>query len=595
VKFLFHGLGWRVFLAFSTLLIALVLTLSFLGLKFAQKMFTDSASNEVRVLSVVISEQIEKYLKRVETDLRILSAGGSQIDRALTGPNPNLNALENILKLKKANSQNYKNLAIFDLEGRCIVSTHEAWVGKTAKREAFFIGGLKRRGYVDIFDNDEEEKSLLLALPINEGMDPHGVLTAQIKLSVLYDLIGKKIGLQGSNEAYLFDSAFRLISPETGVAEEGRVQALLSSPLISHLHDSFWVGKYQNHSSQPVLGTATEIMGRPWYLVVEKEFSEIENQLVPIRKALWTTTAVLLVALILISILLTQSITRPLRALVSEARRIASGDWHRSIAVPSGLDEITFLSQEFDKMRAQNAASQGRLIEKLEESERLAAIGTLASSLAHEIRNPLNALSLQLAKYERSATKNAEWQKFSSSMRGEIARLDKLVSDILDYARPLKLELESRNFKKLFDEIINIYGPVLESQKIFWKYDSRISEDFQMKCDANKMKQAILNLIKNSMEAMEAGGEIIFNAETLDKAGRQWLKFTVSDSGSGFPEEIQSRLFDLFFTTKDKGTGLGLSMVRKIIDAHGGEIKIERRQPKGTSVTVFLPAMGNQE
>jgi hypothetical protein len=123
VKFLFHGLGWRVFLAFSTLLIALVLTLSFLGLKFAQKMFTDSASNEVRVLSVVISEQIEKYLKRVETDLRILSAGGSQIDRALTGPNPNLNALENILKLKKANSQNYKNLAIFDLEGRCIGST----------------------------------------------------------------------------------------------------------------------------------------------------------------------------------------------------------------------------------------------------------------------------------------------------------------------------------------------------------------------------------------------------------------------------------------------------------------------------------------
>jgi two-component system sensor histidine kinase HydH len=91
------------------------------------------------------------------------------------------------------------------------------------------------------------------------------------------------------------------------------------------------------------------------------------------------------------------------------------------------------------------------------------------------------------------------------------------------------------------------------------------------------------------MEAIEAGGEIIFNAETFDKAGRQWLKFTVSDSGAGFPQEIQSRLFDLFFTTKDKGTGLGLSMVRKIIDAHGGEIKIERRQPKGTSVTVFLP------
>ncbi len=595
MRSIFRGIGWRIFLSFSTLLIVLVLVLSFLSLKFAQKTATDSAANEVRVLSVTLSEQIEKYLKRVETDLKILGAGGGTLDREMRKDRPGLKHMRDTLLFRRNNSATFKDLAIFDLSGNCIVSTDPAWVGLSAQREPFFINGLKRFGYVEIFENRSFEKSLLVTIPINEGMDPQGVLVAQLKLSVLYDLIGKKIGVGGTTEALLLDSKLRLISSEVGEDEASLEKSVAQSPLIQHLQDEFFVEMYKNHHGVQVLGTVTKVPGRQWYLILEKEYSQVEKQVNVVRRALFTATIVLLLALIFITIVLTNSITRPLQILVEEAQKIAAGDFSQPIHVPSGLDEITFLSREFEMMRARISASQGKLIEQLEESEerriendRLAAIGTLASSLAHEIRNPLNALSLLLSQLERTVQMDDTKARVPRSMRTEIARLDRLVSDILDYAKPLKLELEAVNLKNFFEDLLDFYKPVLDQKNISIASNSLVDSnlDLNLKVDLNKFKQAFVNLIQNAIEAMPKGGELKVSWRTE----KNRVEISVQDSGTGIAEDIQRRLFDLFFTTKETGTGLGLSTVRKIITAHGGTISIEKAKPKGTIVRILFPS-----
>jgi signal transduction histidine kinase len=283
------------------------------------------------------------------------------------------------------------------------------------------------------------------------------------------------------------------------------------------------------------------------------------------------------------------------------ARRIAAGDLSLPVVVPPTNDEISFLAAEFDRMRARVAASQGRLIEQLEESEqrrleseRLAAIGTLASSLAHEIRNPLNAVSLLLAQLERSKQPDEQKRPFQGQdgtgrqmfddMRAELGRLDRLVSDILDYARPIQLQKETININAFMESIATFYKGLFETKHIVFKLQVP-SRSTELSGDRDKLRQAFVNVIKNAVEAMPQGGRLDVVVEILDRG----VRFTIRDSGVGIDPTTKGRLFDLFFTTKEQGTGLGLSMVKKIIDAHGGKIDIQSSPGQGTTISFNLP------
>jgi signal transduction histidine kinase len=363
---------------------------------------------------------------------------------------------------------------------------------------------------------------------------------------------------------------------------------MISTPLAQHLQDEFWVGEYRNYKGAEVLGTVVRLGGNRWYLVVERDFEEVLEQVSKVKQALFASTLGVLFVLIIVTIILTTSITKPLLRLVESARRIAAGELSNPVIMTKGSDEIAFLAAEFDRMRGRIAASQGRLIEQLEESEqrrleseRLAAIGTLASSLAHEIRNPLNGLSLLLSQLERSKQSDEQKLKMIDEMREEIGRLDRLVSDILDYARPLQLQKEKVGLKSFTENIINFYNGVFEEKNIQLKLNFP-EDEIEVELDRDKFRQAFVNLIQNAIEAIGQGGLLSFSIELFDRG----VRWTIKDSGMGMDQKSQSRLFDLFFTTKERGTGLGLSVVKKIIDAHGGKIEVNSAPKKGTEIKV---------
>ena len=219
-------------------------------------------------------------------------------------------------------------------------------------------------------------------------------------------------------------------------------------------------------------------------------------------------------------------------------------------------------------------------------AERLAAVGTLAAGLAHEVRNPLNSASLQLAVLERRLARGETGDKaiaVTRIIKGEIDRLDRLVKDFLAFAKPAPLDRRPVDVGALLASVAELIGPETEAARVAVEIEA--TPDLPRAAgDAERLRQVLLNLTRNAVEAMhERGGTLTLRA----KPAREVLEIDVEDDGPGFPSELP--VFDAFFTTKDQGTGLGLSLVHRIISDHGGTIRVASR-PGRTCFTFTLPA-----
>src|SRR5262249_19323244 len=158
--------------------------------------------NELRVLSVTLAEQLHRYMRRIETGMKGLSASGSVIDLELEKENPSARRLNKFLDLKLSQLPVFESFSLFNTAGLCISSTDPEWRNLPGPREIFFINGLKHFSFSEIFENQDKDRILLVSMPVNEGPDPHGVLVGGVKLSLLYELMGQQLGLTGS-EAFL--------------------------------------------------------------------------------------------------------------------------------------------------------------------------------------------------------------------------------------------------------------------------------------------------------------------------------------------------------------------------------------------------------
>lgn len=217
-------------------------------------------------------------------------------------------------------------------------------------------------------------------------------------------------------------------------------------------------------------------------------------------------------------------------------------------------------------------------------SERLAAVGTMAAGLAHEVRNPLNSAALQLAVLERRLERGETGDRAISIARiikTEIDRLDRLVRDFLAFAKPRPFDPRPVELPALLAGVAELIGPETEAARI----SVRIAADPALPPaagDAERLRQVLLNLTRNAVEAMQGSGGTL----TLRARQRQdLLEVDVEDDGPGFPDELP--VFDAFFTTKDQGTGLGLSLVHRIVADHQGTIAVESR-PGRTCFTFTL-------
>jgi len=226
--------------------------------------------------------------------------------------------------------------------------------------------------------------------------------------------------------------------------------------------------------------------------------------------------------------------------------------------------------------------------EEAKRAERLSTLGNLAAGVAHEIRNPLNAISIaaQRLKNEFVPEKDKEqYANFTQTILKEIKRLDQTINQFLSLAKAQKLNLVSTDIGSFVSEVVSLMEIEAKEKGII--IEKEIEDNFQIRMDREEMKKALVNIILNGIQAMSSGGKMNISAN-LDNSGREYI-IKVKDTGPGISEENLSKIFQPYFTTKEKGTGLGLAIAYRIINDHKGKIEVESRAGKGTTFTVRLP------
>ena len=226
------------------------------------------------------------------------------------------------------------------------------------------------------------------------------------------------------------------------------------------------------------------------------------------------------------------------------------------------------------------------LTDQLIRADRLAAMGELTAGVAHEVRNPLGIIKASVQLVEESGGDPGRTAEVMRIIRQEIDRLDRVIKVLLDFGRPSSPTLMTIDVRAVLDDVVLFTSRFAgqASVEIETTYDR---EDLTVFADADQLKQVLVNLVSNAVQAMgETGGTIKLRAW----GDREYVYISVADNGPGMEPEVVEKVFDPFFSTRDAGTGLGLTIVHRIIDQHGGRIEVNSMPGRGTTFTVVLPA-----
>ena len=222
--------------------------------------------------------------------------------------------------------------------------------------------------------------------------------------------------------------------------------------------------------------------------------------------------------------------------------------------------------------------------------EKMSALGRLASSVAHEIGNPLGAIDIQLQLLQEDFASNDELAdkvlRRLEIARTEMRRLDGIVQNFLRFSRPPALHLKQALPNDMLHHIRDLVAPEAREQGIDLSCDLDNALPI-IEADENQLSQSLLNILINAFQAVESAGRVHFAART--EAGDVLIE--ISDDGQGIPSDDLERIFEFYYTTKDQGTGLGLSIAQRVIHQHGGSLLVESREGEGTSIVIRLPGM----
>jgi two-component system sensor histidine kinase HydH len=226
-----------------------------------------------------------------------------------------------------------------------------------------------------------------------------------------------------------------------------------------------------------------------------------------------------------------------------------------------------------------------RLQQEVERTKRLASLGSLAAGVAHEIRNPLSSVK-GFATYFRDKQDNPQDRDTATTMIQEVERLDRVIGQLLEFARPSTLRIKPVRIADLIQHSLKLIDGDARAKEIEIK--SEVPANLpDVPIDADRMSQVLLNLYLNSLQAMDAQG--ILEVKVTRDETRKLTTIIVADNGGGIDPADQEHIFDPYFTTKPDGTGLGLAIVHKIIDAHHGTVKVRSKPGLGTTITLILP------
>lgn len=345
---------------------------------------------------------------------------------------------------------------------------------------------------------------------------------------------------------------------------------------------------------------------------------EMDKEIDVARNQIFLSNVLSIIAIsTIIAIIFMNLIGRPVRELIKGPRKVAAGDLDYKIPISTD-DEMGYLAQSFnimtENLKTANEEIQ-ELIKNLEfkvaertkelneaqfqliQSEKLAAVGKIAATVAHEINNPLSGvftyIKLMQRKIEEGNHGTGDIERFSeflSSMSKEVERTRSIVRDLLDFTRPKEPVRKSTDINKVIEESAKLISNEFKIRNI--EVEKELGPLPEIMVDPSQIQQVFVDTMVNSCEAMEEGGTITIRSYYHSPS--RTVVVEIADTGVGISPENLSKIFDPFFSTKTKGTGLGLSVIYGIVTRHEGKVEVESEVGVGTLVRIRLPAAGEQ-
>ena len=414
-----------------------------------------------------------------------------------------------------------------------------------------------------------------------------GVVAFQIDMYPVYKLIQDATGLEKTGETLvvrkegdhiLFLNSLRH-DPDAALKRRTYFGDKTSIPAQESISGRIGSGIVRDYRNEKVLSAWRYIPTLGWGIVAKIDLQEVLAPVIELRNKIVIFCLVIIILVMIVSLAIARSISRPIHMLHKGAEIIGSGNLDYKIGIGT-KDEIGQLSRAFDQMAENLKGIQDKLVR----SEKLAIIGQLASSVAHELRNPLGVMKnvIYYLNMLDSTKNNPEFKENLDIINQEIDNSDKIITDLLEFSRTKKPIFHSENINFIIKEILNRLR-ILSNIELILELRDDLPD---IEVDALQMHQVFYNITKNALEAMEKGGKLRIKTELKADA---FVEVSVSDTGSGISKEDIAKIFEPLFSTKIKGTGLGLSICASIIERHNGKIQVNSEVGKGTTFIVKLP------
>jgi signal transduction histidine kinase len=443
-----------------------------------------------------------------------------------------------------------------------------------------------------------------LTVPIysRDGAMSAAIMAIMDALGTLDPLLSDKTGLGNTGEAYLVNGERKIVTRSRYLSHEETAKLSFDTPgIVSALDRKDGVSIYRNYMGREVVGA---YMWLPRYhsaLLVEMGKDEILAPIRGIQTAVLSTAGLVSLICVLAAFLLSRQISKPITQMAEASHKMANGSLDQRICY-SGHDEIGMLSKSFNSMAGDLSAlidslkqkeislqkaydeliqTQGQLVQ----SEKMAAIGELAASVVHEMRNPLSSVKLNFQIIGRSLDRKGPLHEHYSIGLEQIAQLEKMLSSLLDYSKPISVDKVPFRIDSVITESVQQLQSFTEGVSIELNTDGSFSD---VMGDPEQIRQVLVNVIKNAIESAGQAGKVEVRIKAAGLDSQKGILIEVCDNGPGISQQDMKRIFQPFFTTKEKGTGLGLSIVKKIMEAHGFGISVSSDEGTGTVVSLHL-------
>lgn len=499
-----------------------------------------------------------------------------------------LSTLVGLLDSAQASGESYESVVIYDLQWNVLAGgneqghmdadylTEEFQTGVNGVQEAFFDMTHAHEG---------GNVGLHIGYPLkNDGGQKVGFLVANLNLNnSLTPLLQERSGLWRTGKVYIISTELDLLSEPFPSGESTAIGQKTNPAVLECFSEQGpVVREYQDYLGKTVLGTAMPFDTVDWILVAEMDSDEALEWLgILLRRVMFTVAGTLVLVLVL-SILISKSLGRPLKQLARVARRIRAGHVDDRLPSMSGA-EVEEVRQAFNEMLDELRRKQLQIIQ----SSTLATVGELSSSIVHEMRNPLSSIKMNLQVLSRKVESEPRFGELAEIASEQVGRVERMLDDLLRFGRPVELDLRPVLFGEICEETLTVVGRAAEEKQINLTIVDEL-DDMVLNVDKEQICRALSNLLMNAVQATPQGGNVTCIGRRRD-AESGHVEIEVIDTGTGLSSEALQRVFKPFFTTKTNGTGLGLANVKKIAELHGGSATARNRPEGGAAIGITVP------